>query len=125
MPRIPSDRLKVNGVPMFAPDADIDFSFEDIDDKKSGRDESAVMHRIVIRYKVMTSSYVFSNISDDDYRRMEALFPDAPSFKFTHPDRKDFSKDVVSDCYRSKFGICWHNERTGEMRNYKFNITEC
>lgn len=110
---------------MFAPDADIDFSFEDIDDSNSGRDESGVMHRIVIRYKVMTGSYVFSHISDEDYAYMEALFPDAPTFEFTHPSRKDFSKDETTTCYRSKYGISWHNARTGEMRNYKFNIIEC
>lgn len=110
---------------MFAPDADIDFSYEDLDDSESGRDESGVMHRIVVRYKVMSGSFVFSNISDADYAHMESLFPDEPDFKFTCPDRKDFTKDVVLTCYRSKYGISWHNARTGRMRNYKFNIIEC
>lgn len=110
---------------MFAPDADVDFSFEDIDDSDSGRDESGVLHRIVVRYKVMSNSYVFSHISDADYEYMESLFPDEPDFEFTHPDRTDFSKDIVSTCYRSKYGISWHNARTNEMRNYKFNIIEC
>lgn len=119
------DRLKINGKPMFAPDADIDFSYEDLDDSNSGRDESGVMHRIVVRYKVMSGSFAFSNISDADYQRMESLFPDEPDFQFTCPDRTDFSKDVTLTCYRSKYGITWHNARTGQMRNYKFNIIEC
>lgn len=125
MAKIPFDRLKINGVPMFAPDADIDFSYEDLDDSDSGRDEGGVMHRIVVRYKVMSGSFVFSHISDEDYRRMESLFPDEPDFEFTCPDRRDFMYNVTLRCYRSKYGISWHNSRTGEMRNYKFNIIEC
>lgn len=125
MALIPFDRLKVNGEPMFGPDANIDFSYEDLDSPASGRDDGGVMHRIVVRYKVMSGSFVFSHISNEDYKYMEGIFPDAPDFEFTHPDRHDFSKDVVSICYRSKFGISWHNARTNEMRNYKFNIIEC
>lgn len=125
MGNVPFDRLKINGKPMFAPDADIDFSYEDLDDSDSGRDEGGVMHRIVVRYKVMSSAFVFSNLSQEDYAYMESLFPDAPDFEFTHPDRKDFSKDVTTTCYRSKYGISWLNASTHQMRNYKFNIIEC
>lgn len=125
MAKVTFDRLKINGVPMFAPDADIDFSYEDLDDSDSGRDESGVLHRIVVRYKVMSGSFEFSHISDADYAYMERLFPDEPYFEFTCPDRKDFSKDVTLTCYRSKYGISWHNAKTGEMRNYKFNIIQC
>lgn len=125
MARVTFDRLKINGKPMFAPDADIDFSYEDLDDSDSGRDESGVMHRVVVRYKVMSGSFVFSHLSYEDYKYMESLFPDEPDFKFTCPDRKDFSKDVTLTCYRSKFGISWRNAVTGDMRNYKFNIIEC
>lgn len=125
MARISFDRLKVNGKPMFAPDACIDFSYEDLDDPESGRDEGGTMHRIVVRYKAMSSSYVFSHLLEEDYEYMESIFPDAPDFEFTHPDRKDFSKDVATTCYRSKYGISWINPRTHEMRNYKFNIIEC
>ena len=63
MARVTYDQLLINGQPMFAPDADIDFSYEDLDDADSGRDESGYMHRIVVRYKVMSGSFVFSHIS--------------------------------------------------------------
>lgn len=110
---------------MFAPDADIDFSYEDLDDADSGRDESGYMHRIVVRYKVMTGSFVFSFISEEDMKYMESLFPDEPDFDFTRPSRLDPDNPVTTRCYRSKYGISWHNARTGLWRNYKFNIIEC
>lgn len=125
MARAATELFKINGKPMFAPDADIDFSYEDLDDADSGRDESGYMHRIVIRYKVMTGSFVFSHISEADMKYMESLFPDEPDFEFTHPSRVDPSVPVTTRCYRSKYGISWHNARTGLWRNYKFNIIEC
>lgn len=125
MARVKTDLFKINGVPMFAPDADIDFSYEDLDDADSGRDESGYMHRIVVRYKVMTGSFVFSFISEEDMKYMESLFPDEPDFEFTRPSRLDPDTPVTTRCYRSKYGISWHNARTGLWRNYKFNIIEC
>lgn len=125
MAKIAFDQLLINGEPMFAPDADIDFSYEDIDASESGRDEGGYMHRVVIRYKVMSGAFVFSHISQEDYIHMESLFPDAPSFEFTRPSRKDPGVLVTSQCYRSKYGISWHNARTDQWRNYKFNIVEC
>lgn len=125
MAKVKFDQLLINGVPMFAPDADIEFSYEDLDAADSGRDESGYMHRIVVRYKVMSSSFVFSHISEEDYIYMESLFPDEADFEFTRPSRKDPSILETSRCYRSKYGISWHNARTGQRRNYKFNIIEC
>lgn len=125
MSRVKTELFKINDSPMFAPDATIDFSYEDIDSEDTGRDESAYMHRIVVRYKVMTGSFEFSHISEADMRYMESLFPDEPDFEFTRPSRLDSSVPVTTRCYRSKYGISWQNARTGQWRNYKFNIVEC
>lgn len=125
MARVQTDLFKINGKPMFAPDVSVDFSYEDLDAADSGRDEGGFMHRIVVRYKVMTSSFEFSHISEADMRYMESLFPDEPDFEFTRPSRLDSSIPVTTRCYRSKYGISWKNARTGEWRNYKFNIIEC
>lgn len=120
-----TDLFKINGKPMFAPDADIDFSYEDLDSEDTGRDESGYMHRIVIRYKVMSGSFEFSHISEADMRYMESLFPDEPDFEFTRPSRLNSDIPVTTRCYRSKYGISWRNAKTGQWRNYKFNIVEC
>ena len=119
------DQFKINGKPLLAPDAGVGFSFEDLDTDDSGRDESGYMHRIVARYKVGSWSFSYSALSEEEKAYLEGLFLDAPDFQFTHPDRKDASKLVVSTCYRSKFSISWYNAKTGQWRNYGFNIIEC
>ena len=125
MARVKTDLFKINGKPMFAPDADIDFSYEDLDSEDTGRDESGYMHRIVVRYKVMSGSFEFSHISEADMQYMESLFPDEHDFEFTRPSRLNSDIPVTTRCYRSKYGISWRNARTGQWRNYKFNIVEC
>lgn len=117
--------FRVNDKPMFAPDEDVAVTYTDLDGEDSGRDESGVMHRIVIRYKMGTWSFEYSHITEEEKRYMEELFGDAPDFEFTHPDRIRSDKVVTTRAYRSNYGITWHNLRTGQHRNYKFNIIEC
>ena len=120
-----TDLFLINGQPMLAPDADISFSYEDLDSSDSGRDESGVMHRIVVRYKVGSWSFEFSHLTEADMQYMESLFGETPDFLFTHPSRTNSGEQVTTKCYRSKYGIAWHNAKTGMWRNYKFNIIEC
>ena len=115
----------VNGHPIFAPDDDVAMSYEDIDASDSGRDESGVMHRIVVRYKVGTWSFEYAYITEAEKQYMEALFPDAPDFQFGHPSRKNAAIQETCTAYRSKYSISWKNASTGLWRNYKFNIIEC
>lgn len=124
MAKTKTDLFKINGKPMFAPDASVGFSYEDLDSSDSGRDELGIMHRIVVRYKVGTWSFSFSAITEEEKLYMESLFPDAPSFEFTHPDRVT-GEPVTTTCYRSKYSISWYNAREGLWKNYAFNIIEC
>lgn len=120
-----SDLFTINGKPMFAPDADVAMSYEDLDASDSGRDEAGIMHRIVIRYKVGRWSFEYAYITEEEMQYMESLFPDEPDFQFGHPSRTDSDTQVVSTCYRSKYSITWHSKKSGKWRNYKFNIIEC
>lgn len=121
-----TDLFLIDGKPMFAPDANISFSFEDLDDADSGRDESGVMHRIVIRHNVMSVSFEFSQLTYEEYKYMESLFANKATFSFTRPDSLDpEAPPITSKCYRSKYGIIWQNAKTGMCKNYKFNIIEC
>ena len=117
--------FRVNGKKMFAPDEDVAVSYSDLDADDSGRDESGYMHRIVVRYKLGTWFFEYAYITEEEKRYMEELFGDTPDFDFTRPDRVDSNKEVTTKAYRSKSGITWHNLRTGQHRNYKFNIIEC
>lgn len=117
--------FRINGKPMLAPDEDVAASYSDLDADDSGRDESGYMHRIVVRYKMGTWSFEYSHITEEEKRYMEELFGNEPDFDFTHPDRLNAEKEVTIKAYRSKYSNAWHNARTGQWRNYKFNIIEC
>lgn len=120
-----TDLFQINGKAMFAPDAGVTFTYEDVDSPESGRDESGYMHRMVARHKVMSCAFSFSSISQADMAYMESLFADAPVFDFTRPSRDDPNTPVTTKCYRTKYAIAWHNARTGLWMNYQFNIIEC
>ena len=124
MGRVTSDLFKINGVNMFPPDEDMEFSFEDIDSADAGRDEAGKMHRIVVRYKVGKWSFSYKVMSEADYQYMESLFPNEGSFQFTHPSRLNASVPETTECYRSKYSTSWRNARLGKWMNYKFNIIE-
>lgn len=115
----------INGKPMLVPDAEVGVSYEDLDAADAGRDESGVMHRIMVRCKVGTWSFSYAHLTEEEKNYMEGLFGTAATFAFTHPDRLDAAKQAVSTCYRSKYGISWRNARTGLWSGYSFNIIEC
>lgn len=117
--------FKIDGKPMFAPDGDMGFSFEDLDGSDSGRDEAGVMHRVVVRRGVGTWSFTYSNITDEELAYMESLFKNKAQFTFTHPKLGNCGATVQTTAYRSKFSVSWKNARTKTWRNYKFNIIEC
>jgi hypothetical protein len=110
---------------MIEPDEEPTFSFEDLDSADSGRDESGVMHRFMVRSKVGSWSFSYAFLTEAEKRYMEEIFGDASEFMFTHPDRLDSTKQVATKCYRSKYSLSWKNARTGIWKNYKFNIIEC
>ena len=114
----------VNGKPMLAPDAEVTVSFSDIDGADAGRDQNGILHRSVVRYKVASWEFHYSNLTAEEKAYLENLFPDAPTFQFGHPDRQDASKQTTTECYRSQYGISWRNARTGLWSDLKFQIIE-
>ena len=117
--------FKINGKSILVPDADVGISYEDLDSADSGRDESGVMQRIPVRYKVGSWSFTYNYLTEEEKQYMESLFPDAASFSFTHPDRKDSGVSVTEKAYRSKYSISWKNARTGLWSNYGFTVIQC
>lgn len=114
----------VNGKPMLAPDASVSVSYSDIDGADAGRDQNGVLHRSVVRYKVASWEFTYSNLTDEEKRYLEDLFPDTPTFQFGHPGRQDASAHETTECYRSQYGITWKNARTGLWAELKFQIIE-
>ena len=90
----------------------------------TGGVESGWLHRSVVRYKVASWDFSYNNITEEEKAYLESLFPDAPTFQFGRPDRLDTTKQAVTECYRSQYGISWRNARTGLWSGLKFQIIE-
>ena len=115
----------IDGKPMLAPDADVEMSFQDLDAADSGRDESGVMHRLPVRYKVGSWNFVYSSLSQEEYAYMQSILPASGSFTFTYPSPSDCTRPESCDAYLSGYSILWHSARTGIYKNLKFSIIEC
>lgn len=120
-----TELFQVNGLPLLAPDASVSIGYEDLDHSASGRDESGFMHRQVARYKVPYWEFSYASLTEEERQYMERLFPDAPTFTFTHPGRLDAGQAEQTVCYRSKYAISWRNARTGLWNGYGFRIIAC
>lgn len=115
--------LLIDGQPILVPDADVAISYEDLDSEESGRDESGVMHRIVLREGVKKVSLSYANLSREEYLYMESLFKGKGEFQV---DCRDMDGSPLSfPAYRSKHSVSIYNAKTGIYKNYSFSIIEC
>lgn len=113
----------VDGKPILIPDADITAEYSDLDSAESGRDESGVMHRIVLRRGVLKLVIPYGSLDREEYLYMESLFAGKRSFTLTYRDHD--GSIAERQCYRSNHGIVLRNVRTGQYRDYKCSIIEC
>lgn len=120
-----SSLYQINGMPMLAPDENVEMSFEDLDASDSGRDESGVMHRVVVRHKVGSWTFSYSQLTQDEYAYMLGILPKAGCFTFTHPKLSDCTQTESCTAYLSGYSIVWHSARTKDYRNLKFSIIAC
>ena len=120
-----SDMYQINGVPLLLPDQDVTMGCEDMDSQDAGRDESGYMHRMVARYKVCNWEFTYSHLTQQEYSYMLGLLNCPETFTFTYPDPADPNTTLQTQAYLSRYGISWHNARTGHYRNLKFSIIEC
>lgn len=123
--RAKTELFKINGKPMLAPDEDVSVNYEDLDASDSGRDESGIMHRTVVRYKVSTWKFAYSLLTEEEKQYLESLFPNEPTFMFEHPARTNATVLETTECYRSKYSISWRSAKNGLWKGYGFSIIEC
>lgn len=122
--RTKTNLFKINGVPLYAPDQDMEMSFEDIDSADTGRDQAGYMHREVVRYDVGKWMFSYASLTKAEYKYMESIFPRSGSFEFTHPSLDDPDVLETTSCYRSKRSFVWRSAKDGKYKNYKFDIIE-
>lgn len=113
---------KVDGSALLAPDEGVEISLSDLDSSDSGRDESGIMHRFVVREKVRTFGFSYAVLDSEDYAYLMGLFSGKVTFTFSFPEN-DATKTCTAYC--SKASVVLHSSRTGLYKNLKFNIIEC
>ena len=113
---------KIDGAPILVPDQDAEIERHDIDSPDSGRDESAFMHRIVIRSRVKSWGFTYSKLTAEEYRYMKSLLDGKESFTWTYMEN---GVPRVTDAYCSNDSITYRNARTGDYRNFKIKVIEC
>lgn len=113
----------IDGKPILVPDEDMTLEASDLDSEESGRDESGVMHRIVLRHDVKKWNIPYGTLTREEYRYMQSLFEGKTQFLVEYRD--DGGQPASCTAYRSNYGITVRNARTGVYKNYKLNIIEC
>ena len=113
----------IDNRPILVPDEGMQINLEDLDSSESGRDESGVMHRIVLREKVRKYSLQYKTLDRDEYVYLMSLFSGKPTFQVETRDAD--GKSVKFTAYCSKHGISLFNKRTGLYKNMTLNIIEC
>ena len=115
--------LLIDDMPILVPDQDLEMEYNDLDSDETGRDESGVMHRIVLRHGVRKLSLSYESLTREEYLYMRSLFDGKSEFKVTYRDHDGFQAEFQA--YHSTHGITVRNARTGLYKNYKISIIEC
>lgn len=114
---------RIDGKALPAPDADVEVSFQDLDDGDAGRDESGVMHRIVVRRRVGSWTFQYSSLTKETYCYIRSLFQGKDTFLFSYRDPEGYLQQVKAYC--SGDSITYHNARLGLYKNLKFSVIQC
>ena len=115
--------LLIDGEPILTPDEDLEMEYNDLDSAESGRDESGVMHRILLRPGVRKLTLHYGSLTREEYRYMAGLFGGKADFAVTYRDHD--GEESQFRAYRSGHSITVRNARTGLYKNYKLTLIEC
>jgi hypothetical protein len=99
------------------------WEYNDLDSDESGRDESGVMHRIVLRESVRKCTLLYDNLTREEYLYMRSLLSGKAQFLVTYRDHD--GSEAEFSAYHSNHAITIHNAKTGHYKNYKVSIIEC
>jgi hypothetical protein len=112
------DTCLIDERPILVPDENAEISRSDIDAEDSGRDESGIMHRFVVRERVMKWVFNYAHLTKEEYNYLKSLTEGKPEFQFS------FFGDVYT-AYCSNDSAVLRNAITGEYKDFKLTIIEC
>ena len=113
----------IDGKPVLMPDEGISITAADMEAEDSGTDESGVLHRFLLREKVLGFSLSYDVLTHEEYRYMRSLVAGKSSFrvKYRDPD----GKQLQLTAYCSGYSLALHNVRLGLYKGLKLDIQEC
>ena len=114
----------IDGLPMLAPDENMAISMEDVEAPDSGRDESGLLHRFMLRQGVGKWTFSYARLTEQEYAYMESLFAGKATFRFAYPGCGTGAQKETA-AYRSKHEIRWQSAATGGLCDYSFHIVGC
>lgn len=117
-----STMYTIDGQPMLEPDEEAEQSFSDLDASDSGRDESGVMCRVVVRERVATFGFSYALLDREDYAYLEHLMAGKAQFAFGYVGADGEAHSITAYCSKTSIVL---KRRDGLYKNYKFNIIEC
>lgn len=112
----------VDGQPVVIPDGGLSLGLSELESADSGRDESGVMHRFLVRQGVEHWDFVYTQLTAAEYAYMESLFAGKNTVQFTCPG-EGAPRTVTA--YRSKHTVRWQSATDGIYRDYQFRIQTC
>lgn len=117
------EHFYIDNAAVLLPDADVEVSISDMESDDSGRDESGVLHRILLRPRVRTWTLKYSTLTEAEYQYLLNLVAGKPSFTvgIIHDD----GSDSTYQAYCPEVGVTIHDKRRGIYRNLTLQITEC
>lgn len=113
---------KIDGVSVVAPDAEVEMTRTDVEAADTGKDESGVLHRFLLRSKVRKWTFGYTHLTKEEYQYMEELLAGKASFGFTFPNENGTEQTCTAYCSGSSVAI--RNIRTGLYSGYSFEIVE-
>lgn len=113
----------IDDKPILVPDADAVWEYNDLDSDESGRDESGVMHRIVLREGVRKCTLRYDSLTREEYLYMRSLLSGKAQFEVRYRDHN--GEEEKMNAYHSNHSITVRSARTGQYKNYKISIIEC
>lgn len=115
--------ILIDGKPMLTPDAGVKMKYTDTESDSTGRDESGVMHRKIIRSDVKTWDFTYSVLFADEYVYLSELLRGKATFRFTFINEKGTEETV--DAYCKQRSITYWSKRRGIYKNMQFSIMQC
>lgn len=122
MKRSTTDQFLVDDIQLLMPDADISITKEDLEGD-SGRDESGVYHRCVVRSSIQKWSFSYRILTAEEYRYLEGLFAGKNVFEFSYPGLDGSIK--TTNAYKKSTSVTYFSQTQGLYKNLSFDIIEC